>query len=69
MPKLNHEDEHLDNRGSNADLIIAYLSYALEDVRAISPLSTQFLEMAIMALSEDLHPATSSANSCELKLS
>ena len=69
MSELNQEDRHRDNRSPSADLIIAYLSYALEDVRTISPLSTQFLEMAILALSEDLHAAAASKNSCELMLS
>jgi hypothetical protein len=40
------------------DMIVAYLSYALEDVRAINKMGSQFLEMAIASLTEDLPDET-----------
>lgn len=36
-----------------AEDVIAYLTYALEDVRALSSMSTTFLEVAIAQLIED----------------
>jgi len=41
------------------ELVIAYLSYALEDVRALSKIATDFLQMTIASLSEDVHPEDS----------
>jgi len=38
------------------EVIIAYLSYALKDVRALSEQSLHFLELSIAALSEDRSP-------------
>ena len=35
------------------DLVIAYLSYALEDVRALSEMGSHFLQMAISTISEE----------------
>jgi hypothetical protein len=36
------------------ELIIAYLTYALEDVRAVSELGLQLLELAIATITDDL---------------
>lgn len=41
------------------DLVIAYLRYALKDVRALSPRSTLLLESAIAALIEETQAAES----------
>ena len=38
----------------NPELVIAYLRYAVDDVRAISQRSAEILEMAIRAMIEDL---------------
>ena len=35
------------------DLIVAYLSYALEDVRAISEVGSHFLRMTISTLTDE----------------
>lgn len=35
------------------DLTIAYLAYALDDVRSLSPAAVHFLEMAITTLIEE----------------
>jgi hypothetical protein len=40
--------------GKDDDEIIAYLSYALKDVRKISPLGAHLLEMSIAVLNEDI---------------
>jgi hypothetical protein len=41
------------------DLVIAYLSYALEDVQALSKVGVQLLHMTIASLSEDAQSADS----------
>jgi len=38
------------------DLIVAYLSYALDDVRALSHASSHFLQMTIASLIDDSVP-------------
>jgi hypothetical protein len=40
---------------AKAQQIAAYLSYVLEDVRALSPTSSFLLEMSIVAINEDMH--------------
>jgi hypothetical protein len=40
-------------RQRERDLVIAYLSYALEDVRALSDVGTRLLQMTIESLSDD----------------
>ena len=40
-------------RQRERDMVIAYLSYALEDVRALSDIGTQLLQMTIESLSDD----------------
>jgi hypothetical protein len=35
------------------ELVIAYLSYALEDVRALSEAGSRFLQMTIATIAED----------------
>jgi hypothetical protein len=42
--------------------IIAYLSYALKDVRKLSPLGAHLLEMSIAVLNDDTHAANKSNN-------
>ncbi len=39
---------------AKAHEVVAYLSYALEDVRALSGTGTFLLEMSIVALNEDM---------------
>lgn len=51
------------------ELLIAYLSYVKEDVRALSLRSAQILEMSILALIEDMRSAEGLQGSNELKLS
>jgi len=50
------------------ELLIAYLSYAKEDVRSLSLRSANILEMSILALIEDLR-STDKQRTNELKLS
>jgi hypothetical protein len=38
------------------DLIVAYLSYALDDVRALSEMGSQYLQMTIATITEDASP-------------
>jgi hypothetical protein len=42
--------------------IIAYLSYALKDVRKLSPLGAHLLEMSIAVLNDDTRAANKSNN-------
>ena len=35
------------------ELVVLYLSYALEDVRAVSEMGSHFLQMAISTISEE----------------
>lgn len=35
------------------ELVVAYLSYALEDVRALSPMGSHFLQMTIASIAEE----------------
>jgi len=39
--------------GGNRKLVVAYLTYALEDVRALNLVSAHLLEMTIEALDEE----------------
>jgi hypothetical protein len=39
---------------AKAQQVVAYLSYALEDVRALSPTGSFLLEMSIVAINEDM---------------
>jgi hypothetical protein len=41
-------------RHDKARELVAYLSYAVEDLRQVSPASTHLLEMSIAAINEDL---------------
>jgi hypothetical protein len=52
MKDMNQQPEH---HGAQevAQQTAAFLSYALADVRKVSPLSAYFLEMAIIVLSDD----------------
>lgn len=45
------EDRILDPR--ERELIVAYLSYALDDVRAISEVGSHFLQMTIATLTDE----------------
>ena len=45
------DDRTLDPR--ERELIVAYLSYALEDVRAISEVGSHFLQMTIATLTDE----------------
>jgi hypothetical protein len=38
------------------ELVVAYLSYALEDVRALSEAGSQLLQMTIATITEDTSP-------------
>ncbi len=38
------------------ELVVAYLSYALEDVRALSPMGSHFLQMTIASIAEETQP-------------
>ncbi len=38
------------------DLVVAYLSYAIEDVRALSEAGSQLLQMTIATITEDASP-------------
>ena len=40
---------------AKAQQVVAYLSYALEDMRALSPTGTFLLEMSLVALNEDMN--------------
>jgi hypothetical protein len=42
-------------RQAKAHQVVAYLFYALDDVRALSPTGAFLLEMSIVALNEDMH--------------
>ncbi|MFN3656750.1 MAG: hypothetical protein ACK4UO_05785 [Pseudolabrys sp.] len=46
--------EHEADRKARAQAIVAYLSYALEDVRALSPTGSYLLELSIKAIKDDL---------------
>jgi hypothetical protein len=40
-------------RKASISRLVAYLSYALDEVRALSPISSYLLEMSIAAIKED----------------
>jgi hypothetical protein len=40
---------------AKAQQVVAYLSYALEDMRALSPTGAFLLEMSIVAINEDMN--------------
>ena len=48
------EDKILSPR--ERDLIVAYLSYAIDDVRALSEVGSHFLQMTIASLTDDSVP-------------
>jgi len=52
-----NEDQTIKPR--ERDLVIAYLSYALEDVHALSKVGVQLLHMAIASLREEAEPEDS----------
>jgi hypothetical protein len=41
----------------HTEQIVAYLSYALKDVRGLSPLGAHLLEMSIAVLNDDIRSA------------
>jgi hypothetical protein len=47
------ETEQIDRETTKAALIIAYLTYAVDDVRPLSKRSTSLLESAIAVLKEE----------------
>jgi hypothetical protein len=53
VPQMDRENM-ADLTRSDPRLVIAYLAYALEDVRTLSGLGVQFLQMAIAAINEDI---------------
>ncbi len=54
-----------DTRRSKARELVAYLSYAVEDLRQVSPASSHLLEMSIAAINEDMHlPQPNVAGKC-----
>ena len=57
MRRTENEDETVSRR--QRELIVAYLSYAIEDVRAVSETGLHLLQMTIAALSGE----TAAANS------
>jgi hypothetical protein len=50
---MTERNESKIERPPNRDLIVAYLSYALEDVRALSDVGLHFLYMAIASVSDE----------------
>lgn len=50
-----HDD--LATMAGNRDVVVAYLSYALEEVDEVSSTASYFLKMCIEALSFDARPA------------
>ena len=42
-------------RRAKAQQLVAYLSYAVDDVRQISPMSSHLLEITITAIKDDLN--------------
>jgi len=46
--------ERAKTRDDKARGLVAYLSYALEDLRQVSPASSHLLEMTIVAINEDM---------------
>jgi hypothetical protein len=50
VPKLK-----MNSRQVNARQIVAYLSYALDDVRSLSPATLYLLELTIASLNEDIN--------------
>ncbi len=57
MPKMKVSGSFIDDPASNAAAIAArqvtaYLAYAMEDVRAINPVSSYLLEMTIVSLTD-----------------
>jgi hypothetical protein len=46
--------ERAKTRRVKAQEIVAYLSYALADVRSLSPTSSYFLEISIAAIKDDM---------------
>ncbi len=50
---MTQRNESKFERPPNRDMIVAYLSYAIEDVRALSEVGLHFLCMAIASVSEE----------------
>jgi hypothetical protein len=50
---LHEENESKTLSPRQRDLVIAYLSYALEDVRALSEAGSQLLQMTIATINEE----------------
>jgi hypothetical protein len=57
MNQLKSENEN--GNPDERELIVAYLSYALDDVRAVSDIGLHLLQMAIAALRKDATAASS----------
>jgi hypothetical protein len=52
-------------RRGKARELVAYLSYAVEDLRQVSPASSHLLEMSIAAINEDMQlPQPHGAGEC-----
>jgi hypothetical protein len=47
--------------------VIAFLTYALEDVRRLSPLGAYLLEMAIAVLNDDIHENEANDNAASAR--
>jgi hypothetical protein len=57
MMNINGARPPAGDRKMKDDAIVAYLSYALKDVRGLSPLGAHLLEMSIAVLNDDIHSA------------
>lgn len=57
MDQMNRENESVNP--DERELIVAYLSYALDDVRAVSDIGLHLLQMTIAALRKDAAVANS----------
>ena len=53
---LHGENEGKPLSARQRELVVAYLSYALEDVRALSKAGSQLLQMTIATITEDTSP-------------
>jgi len=56
---LHEEKESKTLSPRQRDLVVAYLSYALEDVRALSAAGSQLLQMTIATITEETSQDTS----------
>ncbi len=57
-----HAREPVNSEAPSPALVIAYLAYALKDVRALSPRGTSLLESAIEVLREETATSALSAD-------